>query len=80
MKKLILILMIAMLSGFAYSQQAVAPAPSHVRFRIHTERCMIRHERNGIRHDFRRFHRYMHFRHMRHRHRHLRHGIDRPGR
>ena len=78
MKKLILILMVSMLSAFAFAQQRVDTRP--VRFRIHAERCEIRHERNGVRHDFRRFHRYMHFRHMRHRHRHHHRMINRIGR
>lgn len=70
MKKLILILTILTLSVAAFAQQAVQQKP--IRFQIHKERCVIRHERNGIRHDFRKFHRYMHFRHMMRKHRHHR--------
>ncbi|MBK5284575.1 MAG: hypothetical protein JJE25_04175 [Bacteroidia bacterium] len=75
MKKLFLILMAALLSGFAYSQQTVSAPP--VRFKIHKEKCMVRHERNGIRHDFRKFHRYQHFKQMRHRHKMHRRAIRR---
>ena len=70
MKKLILILMLAIFGSITYAQQGVAPKPVH--FQIHKEKCMLRHERNGIRHDFRKFHRYKHFRHAMRRHRHHR--------
>ena len=83
MKKLILILMIALLSGIASAQQTVALAVArpHVRFQIHRERCELRHERNGIKHNFRKFHRYMHFRPKLRRY-HRQHGIGvlRPAR
>lgn len=74
-KKLILFLMLAMFSMLASAQQAVSPQP--VRFKIHKEKCMIRHEQNGVRHDFRKFHRYKHFKHKMRKHRQHR-KLNRP--
>ena len=64
MKKLILIFVLAVLGTFSYAQQT--PASQPVRFQIHKEKCVLRHEGNGIRHDFRKFHRYKHFKHRMH--------------
>ena len=67
MKKLIVFLLMVALGNTVLSQQIAAPVP--VRFQIHKNKCELRHERNGMRHDFRKFMRYQHFKHKMRQHR-----------